>query len=43
MPIKHLTVFAALASVLLLSGPLQARNLPTQTDTKIFATIRTKQ
>lgn len=32
MPIKHLTVFAALASVLLLSGPLQARNLPTQTD-----------
>lgn len=32
MPIKHLTVFAALASALLLSGPLQARNLPTQTD-----------
>ncbi|RCS31116.1 peptidoglycan endopeptidase [Rhodanobacter denitrificans] len=35
MPIKHLTVFAALASALLLSGPLQARNLPTQTDQAI--------
>ncbi len=32
MPIKHLTVFAALASALLLSGPLQARRLPVQTD-----------
>ena len=32
MPIKHLTVVAALVSALLLSGPLQARNIPTQTN-----------
>lgn len=32
MPIKHLTVVAALVSALLLSGPLQAKNIPTQTN-----------
>ncbi|MHB1056813.1 MAG: C40 family peptidase [Rhodanobacter sp.] len=39
MPIKHLTAAAALVSTLLLSGPLQARNLPTQTSDVVDAAV----
>src|SRR3546814_2442277 len=38
MSIKHLTAAVVLASALLLSGPLQARNLPTQASSVIDAT-----
>jgi cell wall-associated NlpC family hydrolase len=39
MPIKHLTVAVALASALLLSGPLQAKNLPIQPSNVVDAAV----
>ncbi len=39
MPIKHLTAAVALVSALLLSGSLQAKNIPTQTSSVVDAAV----
>jgi cell wall-associated NlpC family hydrolase len=41
MPIKHLTAAVALASALLLSGALQAKNIPAQTSRVVDAAVIT--